>query len=59
MAESVMKNIILSKGLNWEADSAGLRSWNVGHQPENRCIKVLTENGLSTNHVGREVGYNV
>ncbi|XP_037948627.1 low molecular weight phosphotyrosine protein phosphatase 1-like [Teleopsis dalmanni] len=55
MAESVMNHYIKERNLDWEADSAGLRAWNVGYAPEERCIKILSENGLTTAHIGREI----
>ncbi|XP_053947223.1 uncharacterized protein LOC128855962 [Anastrepha ludens] len=55
MAESVMKHWVEDNELSWEVDSAGLRTWNVGRKPDERCIKVLAENGLTTEHVGRQI----
>uniref|UniRef100_W8BAZ7 Low molecular weight phosphotyrosine protein phosphatase 1 n=1 Tax=Ceratitis capitata TaxID=7213 RepID=W8BAZ7_CERCA len=55
MAESVMKHWVKEYDLNWEVDSAGLRLWNVGRKPDERCIKVLEENGLATDHIGRQI----
>ena len=56
MAESILKSIASAKKLNWKIDSAAVREWNVGRPPEPRCLKVLKENGLGSNHVGRTVG---
>ncbi|XP_055906610.1 low molecular weight phosphotyrosine protein phosphatase 1 [Eupeodes corollae] len=58
MAESVMRDLVRKSCLNWEIDSAGLRSWNVGRTPQERCVKVLAEHGLKTSHLGRELEEN-
>ncbi|XP_067632436.1 uncharacterized protein Argp isoform X2 [Eurosta solidaginis] len=55
MAESVMRHWVKEYDLSWNIDSAGLRTWNVGRKPDERCIKVLAENGLTTEHVGRKI----
>lgn len=55
MAESVLKSLAARNNLNWKIDSAALREWNVGRSPEPRCIKVLAENNLTSDHIGRQV----
>uniref|UniRef100_T1H3C6 acid phosphatase n=1 Tax=Megaselia scalaris TaxID=36166 RepID=T1H3C6_MEGSC len=55
MAEAVLKSLAAQKNLNWKIDSAALREWNVGRSPEPRCIKVLAENNLHTDHIGRQI----
>lgn len=50
-----MKHWVEEYDLSWKVDSAGLRTWNVGRKPNERCIKVLQENGLTTDHIGRQV----
>lgn len=52
MAESVLKSIVDER---WEVDSAALADWNVGRDPEPRCIKVLAANGLTSYHKTRQV----
>lgn len=58
MAESVLKDLlskVSGKQLNWYIDSAAIADWNVGLSPEPRCIAVLEENGLTSNHIARQV----
>lgn len=55
MAEAIMRDLCDELELSWIIDSAGLRSWNVGRRPDERCLKILEENGLSTKHYGRMV----
>uniref|UniRef100_A0A1A9WDJ9 Low molecular weight phosphotyrosine protein phosphatase n=1 Tax=Glossina brevipalpis TaxID=37001 RepID=A0A1A9WDJ9_9MUSC len=57
MAETIMRALCRELGLAWIIDSAALRSWNVGRYPDERCIKVLEENGLSTDHYTRMVNW--
>lgn len=53
MAESVLRNMVDEK--YWYIDSAAIADWNIGRSPEPRCIKVLGENGLTSNHITRQV----
>ncbi|TMW50976.1 hypothetical protein DOY81_003977 [Sarcophaga bullata] len=55
MAECIMRHLVKEYELPWTCDSAGLRSWNVGRRPDERCLKVLDENGMTTTHYGRMV----
>lgn len=59
MAETILKHIVALKkseiSLNWDIDSAALRSWNIGYPPEDRCLQVLSEHGLKSDHIGKEV----
>ncbi|KFB49147.1 AGAP009266-PA-like protein [Anopheles sinensis] len=56
MAESVMKSVAAKHNHpDWYIDSAALREWNVGRSPEERALQVLAENGLSSDHVGRQI----
>ena len=55
MAECIMRHLVKEYDLPWTCDSAGLRSWNVGRRPDERCLKVLDENGMTTTHYGRMV----
>uniref|UniRef100_A0A1B0CHS7 Low molecular weight phosphotyrosine protein phosphatase n=1 Tax=Lutzomyia longipalpis TaxID=7200 RepID=A0A1B0CHS7_LUTLO len=54
MAEAVMKNL-LPGASTWEMDSAAIASWNVGLPPEERCLRILQEHGLDSNHIARQV----
>lgn len=53
MAESVLKNMVDDK--YWYVDSAAIADWNIGRSPEPRCIKVLEQNNLHSNHITRQV----
>lgn len=61
MAESILRDMInkCDKSLDWVVDSAGIANWNVGRSPEPRCLFVLHENGLTSNHIGRQVNTNL
>ncbi|XP_059610076.1 low molecular weight phosphotyrosine protein phosphatase [Phlebotomus argentipes] len=54
MAEAVLKNL-LPQASTWEVDSAALADWNVGLPPEPRCMRILQENGLHSDHIARQV----
>lgn len=53
-----MRDMLLRENLDWMVDSAALADWNVGRSPEERCLTVLRENGLDSNHIGRQIGEN-
>lgn len=55
MAESILKEMTKESN-DWEIDSAALADWNVGLSPEPRCLKILTENGLWSDHISRQIG---
>uniref|UniRef100_A0A182J2H9 Low molecular weight phosphotyrosine protein phosphatase n=1 Tax=Anopheles atroparvus TaxID=41427 RepID=A0A182J2H9_ANOAO len=56
MAESVMKSLAAKHNhSDWHIDSAALADWNVGRSPEGRALEVLAENGLTSDHVGRQI----
>lgn len=55
MAESILKEMT-KESPDWEIDSAALADWNVGRSPEPRCLKILAENGLWSDHISRQVG---
>lgn len=62
MAECILKNLVNklnenSVKLECFIDSAAIETWNVGRRPDERCLSVLKENGLNTNHIGRQVSY--
>lgn len=50
MAEAVLKSMV-----DWYVDSAALESWNIGRQPEKRCLQVLADNNLTLKHKARIV----
>lgn len=55
MAETIMQNLMVKTSLYWEIDSAALRTWNIGRKPDKRCLRVLREHGLRTDHFCRLV----
>lgn len=55
MAEGVLQHLALKNSLDWTCHSAALRSWNVGRDPEERCLKVLNDHGIKLKHIGRMV----
>lgn len=56
-----MKSIIAKQEppLNWYVDSAAIADWNVGYGPEPRCIAVLGEHGLTSDHIARQVSRSI
>lgn len=53
MAEAILKHLVVKRNLqDWYVDSAGLRSWNVGLEPQARGQQLLKQHGLKTNHLG-------
>lgn len=54
MAESILKKMTIDSN-DWEIDSAALADWNVGRSPEPRCLKILAENGLWSEHISRQI----
>ncbi|XP_017001395.2 low molecular weight phosphotyrosine protein phosphatase [Drosophila takahashii] len=56
MAEAILKHLVLKRNLgDWYVDSAGLRDWNVGVEPQARGQQLLKQHGLKTNHLGRMI----
>lgn len=56
MAESLLRHIAAELGASgWHVDSAGIADWNVGRTPEKRALRMLHENGLTSEHVGRVI----
>ncbi|XP_002031291.2 low molecular weight phosphotyrosine protein phosphatase 1 [Drosophila sechellia] len=56
MAEAILKHLVVKRNLqDWYVDSAGLRSWNVGLEPQARGQQLLKQHGLKTNHLGRMI----
>ncbi|XP_068155300.1 low molecular weight phosphotyrosine protein phosphatase 1 [Drosophila tropicalis] len=54
MAEAIMQNLMVKTSLYWEVDSAGLRTWNIGRRPHKRCLRILREHGLRSDHICRQ-----
>lgn len=54
MAESVLKSIA-EDDKNLFVDSAAIADWNVGYSPEPRCIQVLSEHNMTSEHITRQV----
>ncbi|XP_037728845.1 low molecular weight phosphotyrosine protein phosphatase [Drosophila subpulchrella] len=58
MAEAIMQNLMAKTSLYWEVDSAGLRTWNTGRRPHKRCLQILREHGLRSDHFCRQFTVN-
>ncbi|XP_017041021.1 low molecular weight phosphotyrosine protein phosphatase 1 [Drosophila ficusphila] len=58
MAEVIMQNLMDKTSLYWEVDSAGLRTWNTGRRPHKRCLQILREHGLRSDHFCRQLSAN-
>ncbi|XP_043656752.1 low molecular weight phosphotyrosine protein phosphatase 1 [Drosophila teissieri] len=58
MAEVIMQNLMVKTSLYWEVDSAGLRTWNTGRRPNKRCLQILREHGLRSDHFCRQFTVN-
>lgn len=54
MAESVLK-FISKDDQNLFIDSAAIADWNVGYSPEPRCIQVLAEHNMTSDHITRQI----
>lgn len=39
LAEGIMQQKLLEKGLDWQVDSAGTGAWHVGEKPDQRSIQ--------------------
>ncbi|XP_017046799.1 low molecular weight phosphotyrosine protein phosphatase 1 [Drosophila ficusphila] len=56
MAEAILKHLVFKRNLqDWHVDSAGLRDWNVGLEPQGRGQQLLKQHGLKTNHMSRMI----
>ncbi|KAH8356472.1 hypothetical protein KR200_011744, partial [Drosophila serrata] len=54
MAAAILSHLILKQNhRDWLVDSAGLRDWNVGIEPNPRTQDILKQHGLKTKHLGR------
>ncbi|KAJ6637503.1 Low molecular weight phosphotyrosine protein phosphatase 1 [Pseudolycoriella hygida] len=54
MAESVLKSIARGDK-HLFIDSAAIADWNVGCSPEPRCIQVLAEHNMTSDHITRQI----
>lgn len=54
MAETVLKHIAEGDE-NLFVDSAAIADWNVGCSPEPRCVEVLSEHNMVSDHITRQV----
>ncbi len=52
-----MQKLIDAQGLNdsIRCDSAGTAAYHVGDRPDLRALQTLAENGISTDHKGRQI----
>jgi protein-tyrosine phosphatase len=57
MAEAVFYKIVESEGFAGEiqVDSAGTANYHIGDKPDKRTIQTCTENGITINHIGRQL----
>jgi low molecular weight phosphotyrosine protein phosphatase len=58
IAEAVFRQHVQDKGLESHfenVDSAGTSGFHVGSSPDSRTIKVLKQNGISTQHKARQL----
>ncbi|XP_030370529.1 low molecular weight phosphotyrosine protein phosphatase 1 [Scaptodrosophila lebanonensis] len=56
IAEAILLNLIRIHQLtDWHTDSAALRDWNDGLEPQPRTLQVLRQHGLSTKHLSRMI----
>jgi protein-tyrosine phosphatase len=46
LAEGILKDKSVAKGLDWEVDSAGTGNWHIGHQPDPRSIEIAKAKGI-------------
>ncbi|XP_037028446.1 low molecular weight phosphotyrosine protein phosphatase 1-like isoform X2 [Bradysia coprophila] len=57
MAESVLRSFAVDNN-NLFIDSAAIADWNVGRSPEPRCIQVLAEHNMTSDHITRQISDN-
>ncbi|XP_022234483.2 low molecular weight phosphotyrosine protein phosphatase 1 [Drosophila obscura] len=56
MAEAVLNHLMVKQQLqDWQTDSAGLRDWNVGLEPQGRGLQLLQQHGLKSKHLSRMI----
>lgn len=46
LAEGILKDKLIKKGLNWKVDSAGTGGWHVGSLPDKRSVQVARKYGI-------------
>lgn len=46
LAEGILKEKVIKRGLDWEIDSAGTGYWHVGEPPDRRSVQIAREYGL-------------
>ncbi len=56
MAEAIFSHKVKREGLHEtiSCDSCGTANYHVGDRPDHRTIKVLKQNGITTDHLGRQ-----
>ena len=56
LAEGIMEQKVLEKGLDWTIDSAGTGSWHIGEAPDSRSVYTAKRHGIDiTNQRGAEI----
>ncbi len=57
LAEAIFKHKMAEKGLEdfFEADSCGTANYHIGDPPDPRTIRNASKNGVSINHLGRQL----
>lgn len=60
LAEATFNNLVKQRGLqgNLWSDSAGTSTYHLGEQPDERTFEVAEKNGLTLNHLGRQINAN-
>ena len=46
LAEGILKNKLLERGLDWTVDSAGTGFWHIGEPPDPRSVSTAKKYGL-------------
>ena len=50
LGHGCLEHLIKKAGLDWEVDSAGTGSWNIGNMPDKRAIAVAKHNNIDISH---------
>ncbi len=50
IAEGILQDIIDTKGLDWQVDSAGTGNWHVGNAPDGRAVETAKNHGVLIQH---------
>ncbi|XP_063708732.1 low molecular weight phosphotyrosine protein phosphatase-like [Culicoides brevitarsis] len=64
MAEAILKKQLEEAAkeknveIQWQIDSAAIAEWNVGYAPEDRCLEILRQNNMTSDHLGRQICLN-